>query len=193
MVKTISLKSLPDLKLIKLVRHEDRRGFFLEAYNQKAFSLKDAKGAEVSFVQDNHSLSRRAGTLRGMHFQLPPVAQAKLVRVVKGAILDVVVDIRRGSPSFGCHERVVLSAAQGDQLFVPIGFAHGFLTLEPDTEVIYKVSNYYSAEHDAGILWNDPVLGIDWQVDTKSVILSEKDKKQPRLAEIPQYFNYPAH
>ena len=166
-------------------RHEDTRGFFSETYSRRA--LAEA-GIDAEFVQDNHSLSVSRGTLRGLHFQAPPAAQAKLVRVVRGAILDVAVDIRVGSPSFGQHVRRELSAKEWNQLFVPEGFAHGFCTLEPDTEVIYKVSGDYAPEHDRGLLWNDPALAIDWPVSEP--LLSEKDRAHPPLGELPEYFRY---
>lgn len=176
---------IPACKLITPRRFADPRGWFSEVYNERAFA---EAGIGIRFVQDNHSLSVPAGTVRGLHFQRPPFAQDKLVRVVRGAIFDVAVDLRRGSPTFGRHVSVRLDAAQGQQLLVPIGFAHGFCTLEPNTEVIYKVSNYYSPEHDAGILWNDPALGIDWPVSAADAHLSDKDRRQPRLAEVSELF-----
>ncbi len=166
-------------------RHEDERGFFSETYSRRALA---AAGYDAEFVQDNHSLSVPQGTLRGLHFQAPPAAQAKLVRVVRGAILDVAVDIRVGSPSFGQHVRCELSDRNWNQLYVPEGFAHGFCTLEPDTEVIYKVTDYYAPEHDHGLLWSDPALGIDWPVSDP--LLSEKDRSHPPLRELPVYFTY---
>jgi len=167
-----------DVKLVKVKRHGDARGFFSEVYKKSAFA--DA-GLHPEFVQDNHSKSEKAGTIRGLHFQLPPYAQDKLVRVTRGRILDVAVDIRRGSPTFGRHVAVELSAENWLQLFLPVGFAHGFCTLERDTEVLYKVSAAYAPQCDAGILWNDPDLGIDWPVDARDAILSDKDGKLPRL------------
>ncbi len=140
------------------------------------------------FVQDNHSLSASRGTLRGLHFQTPPFAQDKLVRVTRGRILDVVVDIRNGSPTFGKYTSADLNAENGLQIFVPVGFAHGFVTLEDNTEVVYKVSNFYSVEHDGGLLWNDPALAIDWGLDGLVPVLSEKDSRHPVLANLPQYF-----
>lgn len=178
---------MPEVKLIETLRHGDARGFFSETYNLCSFSQAGIKSV---FVQDNHSLSAARGTLRGLHFQTHPFAQDKLVRVTRGRILDVVVDIRHGSPTFGKHTSVVLSAENGLQVFVPIGFAHGLVTLEADTEVVYKVSNFYSAEHDGGLLWNDPALGIDWALDGMAPALSEKDCRHPRLSDLPQYFNY---
>lgn len=166
---------------VKPPKFGDHRGFFSEVYNQKAFA--DA-GIDIAFVQDNHSLSGDRGTVRGLHFQSPPFAQDKLVRVVRGSIFDVAVDLRRGSPTYGKHVSAILSADAWSQLLVPIGFAHGFMTLEPNTEVIYKVSNYYSPTHDHGLLWNDPALGIEWPLSQEQAVLSDKDRKQPLLAEV---------
>jgi dTDP-4-dehydrorhamnose 3,5-epimerase len=140
------------------------------------------------FVQDNHSLSRDVGTVRGLHFQTAPFAQDKLVRVVSGAILDIAVDLRRSSPTFGRHVVVELSKENWRQLFIPIGFAHGFVTLEPDTEVIYKVTNFYSPQHDCGVAWDDPDIGVDWPVAAESVVLSDKDRKWPRLRDLQEVF-----
>ncbi len=181
MAAAITPLSLPAVRLIVPDRFGDDRGFFSESYSRR--TLADA-GIEDEFVQDNHSLSAQVGTVRGLHYQLPPFAQAKLVRVTRGAILDVAVDIRRGSPTFGQHVAATLSAAAWNQLYVPVGFAHGFCTLEPDTEVIYKVSAYYSRAHDRGIRWNDPELRLAWPVDAAAAILSAKDQIQPRLAEV---------
>ncbi|MGF1551611.1 MAG: dTDP-4-dehydrorhamnose 3,5-epimerase [Paracoccaceae bacterium] len=182
---------IPSVKIVRPRKFGDHRGFFSETYNKRAFA---EAGIELDFVQDNPSLSADAGTIRGLHYQSPPFAQDKLVRVVKGAILDVAVDIRRGSPTFGRHVSARLSAEGWEQILVPIGFAHGFITLEPGTEVIYKVTNYYSREHDHGILWNDPALGIDWNLGPlgggDAAILSDKDTKQPRLADIDSLFDY---
>ena len=144
-------------RIIVPKRHVDDRGWFSETFHEKR--LYDA-GITCRFVQDNQSSSKRAGTLRGLHFQLPPAAQAKLVTVVKGRILDVAVDIRRGSPTFGKHVSIELSAESGRQLYIPVGFAHGFLTLEDDVVVMYKVSDYYAPAHDSGICWNDPDIAI---------------------------------
>lgn len=174
------------VKLLTPKKHGDRRGFFSETYNKRA--LAEA-GAAVDFVQDNHSLSADAGTVRGLHFQAPPFAQTKLVRVVRGAVFDVAVDIRRGSPTFGRHASAVLSAEAWNQILVPAGFAHGFMTIEPDTEVIYKVDACYAPSHDFGILWNDPALGIAWPLPEARAILSDKDRAQPRLAEIESPFD----
>ena len=167
-------------------RFGDERGFFSEVYNASAFA---EAGIETLFVQDNHSLSARVGTVRGLHFQSPPHAQVKLVRVTRGRILDVAVDLRRSSPTYGRHVAVELSAQNWRQLLVPVGFAHGFCTLEPDTEVVYKVSAPYAAAHDLGLAWDDPALGIAWPVGPAEATLSDKDRRQPRLADLPPYFD----
>lgn len=164
--------SIPDVKIVTPVKFEDSRGFFSETYNRDAFRRI---GIDVDFVQDNHSRSERAGTLRGLHFQTPPYAQAKLVRALRGAILDVAVDLRRSSTHYGRHVKHVLTAENGTQIFIPEGFAHGFITLEPGTEVAYKTSNVYSPKHDRGLPWDDPVLCIDWGW-TGELYLSDKDK-----------------
>jgi dTDP-4-dehydrorhamnose 3,5-epimerase len=177
---------IPDVKIITPVRHGDARGFFSEIFREDVLAQH---GIDIRFVQENHSYSAAKGVLRGLHFQAPPMAQAKLVRVAVGAILDVAVDIRIGSPSYGRHVAVELRADLGNQLFVPEGFAHGFCTLMPDTQVLYKVNRYYSAEHDGGILWNDPALGIAWPVAPGDAVLSDKDRRQPRLADLPPLFH----
>ncbi len=173
--------SIPDVIALSPKKYADRRGFFSETYNKQALG---AAGIDVDFVQDNHSLSREKGTVRGLHFQTPPFAQTKLVRVTRGSVFDVAVDLRRSSPTYGLHVSIVLSASEWTQVLVPIGFAHGFMTLEPDTEVIYKVTNYYAPDHDKGLLWNDPSLGIQWPIPENEAILSEKDQRQPELAEL---------
>ncbi len=160
-------------------RFADARGFFVETYNAERF--RTAGIADI-FVQDNHSLSIEAGTVRGLHFQAPPRQQAKLVRVLKGAAIDVAVDVRKGSPTYGRHVRVHLSADNGAQLLVPAGFLHGFATLEPMTEIAYKVSEFYSAKHDGAVLWNDPALKIDWGIDPARAVLSDKDAKAVSFA-----------
>jgi dTDP-4-dehydrorhamnose 3,5-epimerase len=177
--------SLSDVRLIRSKRIADLRGYFAEAYVYRDFV---AAGIADEFVQDNQSFSVAAGTVRGLHFQIPPFAQAKLVRVLRGKILDVVVDLRRASATFGKHLTVDLSAENGDQLFVPIGFAHGFCTLVGDTEVFYKVNNVYSSAHDQGLNWADPTLGIHWPVNESQAILSEKDRALPMLGALPVYF-----
>lgn len=179
---------IDDVILITPDRYADERGFFSETYNRDRFA--EAAGIVADFVQDNQSLSRAKGTLRGMHFQIPPRAQDKLVRAVRGAVLDVVVDIRVGSPTFGRWVSAVLSAENWAQLWVPKGFAHGVCTLEPDTEIAYKTTDTYSAEHDRGLAWDDPELGIDWPVDETSAVLSERDRGHPRLASLEAYFTH---
>jgi len=176
---------IPDVRIVTPRRFVDHRGSFSETYNRQRFL--DA-GIDVEFVQDNHSLSREVGTVRGLHFQIGPFAQAKLVSVLRGRILDIVVDLRKSSPTYGRHVPLELAAETGQQLFVPVGFAHGFCTLEPDTEVAYKVSAYYSPEHDRGLAWDDPDLGIAWPVRPESAILSDKDRVHPRLADLTAYF-----
>lgn len=169
-------------------RFEDERGFFSETWN---FARWTEAGIDTDFVQDNHSLSKDKGVLRGLHYQAPPMAQAKLVRVSRGAVFDVAVDIRPGSPTFGKWVSTILSAEQWNQLFVPEGFAHGFLTLQPDTEVQYKTSAPYSPEHDRAIRFDDPAIGIDWPIDGNELILSDKDRSAPLLAEVETGFSYP--
>ena len=174
--------------LIHPKRFGDSRGWFTEVYNEKRFA---EFGITCRFVQDNHSMSVPVGTIRGLHFQTPPFAQDKLVRCIRGSIFDVAVDIRHGSPSYGKWVGAVLSAENGDQLFIPAGFAHGFVTLEPSTEVTYKVSSGYAPANDGGILWNDEDIGVDWRLPAGvEPILSDKDKKQPRLAEFESPFPY---
>jgi dTDP-4-dehydrorhamnose 3,5-epimerase len=172
---------IPGPLLIVPRRFQDARGFFLETWSERDF---EALGAGVRFVQDNHSFSVAAGTVRGMHFQLPPRAQAKLVRVLRGAVLDVVVDLRRGSPTYGHHAAVELSAANARQVFVPTGFAHGFCTLEPETEVAYNASDYYDADLERGLAWDDPDLALPWPVAAGRAVLSDKDRRQPRLRDM---------
>jgi len=176
---------IPDVKILSPKKLGDHRGFFSETYNRKLFA--DA-GITCEFVQDNHSLSGNKGVVRGLHYQLPPAAQHKLVRVVHGAILDVALDIRRNSPTFGRHVSAIVSAENWKQMFVPIGFAHGFVTLEANTQVIYKVSDYYSPQHERGIRWNDPALKIDWGIAIEQAILSQRDTQHPVLAQTHDLF-----
>lgn len=180
----ITSLDIPDVKLITPRIFRDERGFFSETYNQQRLAEGGITGF---FVQDNHSLSRRAGVVRGLHYQLPPHAQGKLIRVIRGAIFDVAVDIRPGSPTFGQHVTARLSAENWQQLWVPPGFAHGFCTLEPDTEVIYKVTDLYHPDSERGIRWNDPALAIDWPVSPSEVQLSDKDRQNPALADSEPY------
>lgn len=182
----VELSAIPEVKIITPKRLGDRRGFFSEVYVRKTFA---AAGIDLDFVQDNHSRSREVGTIRGLHFQAPPFAQVKLVRVTRGRILDVAVDLRRSSPTFGRHVAVELSEENWRQLLVPIGFAHGFCTLEPDTEVLYKVTNDYAPAHDFGVAFDDPTLAIAWPVETEKAILSDRDRRLPRLADCPPAFD----
>ena len=177
--------AIPEVKILTPKKFGDARGFFSEVYSRKAW--REA-GLDYDFVQDNHSYSAEVGVIRGLHFQTAPFAQDKLVRVARGRILDVAVDLRAGSPSYGRHVAVELSAANWRQLLVPVGFAHGFCTLEPDTEVLYKVTQVYSPAHDRGLAFDDPALGIDWGVDAAKAVLSDRDRRHPRLAELgPQF------
>jgi dTDP-4-dehydrorhamnose 3,5-epimerase len=177
--------AIPGVLVLRPARLIDGRGFFSETFR---LSWMAEAGLPASWVQDNHSLSVAAGTIRGLHFQVPPRAQDKLVRVTRGSVLDVSVDLRRGSPTYGRHVAVTLSAADWGQVFIPRGFAHGYCSLEPDTEVLYKVTDYYSAEHDRGLLWNDPALGIEWPVPAEAALVSERDRRHPTLAALPDYF-----
>lgn len=181
----IQALSLPGVYLLTPERHSDERGYFCEVYSRQTF---EEHGLFFDFVQDNTSLSLNINTVRGLHFQLPQSAQAKLVWVDQGAVRDVIVDLRRSSPAYGQHLAIELSASNGLQLLVPRGFAHGFLTTAPDTLVHYKTDGYYDLDHDAGLLWNDPGLGIDWKCNVDHVLLSEKDKNLPLLKELPPYF-----
>ena len=176
---------LSDVLVVEPSRNADDRGFFSETYNRRAFA---EAGIDVEFVQDNHSMSRPVGTVRGLHYQIAPMGQAKLVRVVRGAIFDVAVDLRRDSSTFGRFASVILSAENGKQLFVPVGFAHGFATMEPDTEVVYKVSAYWSRAHERSLLWNDAELGIDWPVAPAKALLSPKDRTAPPFRSLEDFF-----
>jgi dTDP-4-dehydrorhamnose 3,5-epimerase len=179
--------NIPEVKLIAAKKFGDERGFFSETFNLERY--REA-GISMECVQDNHSMSGPVGTVRGLHFQIGPKAQAKLVRVVRGAVLDVAVDIRKGSPTYGHHVAAVISAKDWNQLYIPRGFAHGFCTLEPDTEFLYKVDDYYSPEHERGIQWDDPDLGIAWPVEGDKALLSAKDTENPGFAALPDYFIY---
>jgi len=176
---------IAEVLIVKARRFIDHRGYFTETFSWRSFV---DLGINCEFVQDNESMSEHRGTVRGFHFQVPP--QAKLVRVLKGSIFDVALDIRRGSPTFGRWCGATLTAASGEQLFIPRGFAHAFCTLEPRTEVAYKVDAYYSPEEEAGIIWNDPALAVDWPILSDEAILSESDARLPRLADIVSPFVY---
>lgn len=175
--------ALPGVMILTPTRHGDARGFFSESWNRQR--MQDA-GIDIEFVQDNHSLSTKTGTLRGLHFQSPPHAQAKLVRCGKGALYDIAVDIRRGSPTYGQWVGVDLSFENGRQLLVPAGFLHGFVTRVPDTEIIYKCSDYYSPECDGAVHWDS--CGINWDIDAANILLSEKDAKAPKLEDFDSPF-----
>ena len=177
---------IPDVLLLTPSRYQDPRGFFSETWNQDRFA---AAGVPGPFVQDNHALSTERGVLRGLHLQIGPNAQGKLVRVVRGSIWDVAVDVRRGSPTFGRHVGAVISAENWRQIWVPVGFLHGYCTLEPDTEVIYKVTAAYDRPAERGVLWNDPALGIPWPIPADEAILSDKDNILPLLADCQPWFH----
>ena len=178
---------IDDVKIVWPDKFCDHRGFFSETFNSEKFKLS---GLDLSFCQDNHSISEKAGTLRGMHFQINPYAQGKLLRVTRGAIYDVAVDIRAGSPTFGEWVGYEISAKLWNQIFIPVGFAHGFCTLEDNTEVMYKVTAPYSPENERGLAWNDDELAIDWPIDNDAPILSEKDTSYPELRNLPTFFKY---
>lgn len=183
----MKFESLAISGLVKITpkRIGDDRGYFSETFRADAFS---ANVGDFTFVQHNQSLSIPVGTVRGLHFQLSPAGQGKLVRCLRGAILDVAVDLRRSSSTFGRHVALELRDDDGVQLWIPEGFAHGFCTLEPDSEIAYLVTSYYSPEHDRGLRWNDPALGIDWPVKESDAILSAKDTRQPHLSELDTLF-----
>ena len=177
--------AIPDVILITPDRFGDERGFFSETWHHARFA---DLGIPRHFVQDNHAYSAAKGVLRGLHLQIAPNPQGKLIRVVRGSIWDVVVDVRHGSPTFGQHVGTVLSAANWKQLWVPVGFLHGYCTLEPDTEVIYKVTWEYDRSAERGVIWNDPDLRVSWPISESEAILSEKDRKLPSLASCPVWF-----
>ena len=177
--------ALAGVKILTPKRFGDARGFFSESWSRARMA---EAGLDYDFVQDNHSMSMAVGTLRGLHYQRPPHAQAKLVRCGRGRLLDVAVDIRVGSPGYGQWIAVELSFDNGKQLLIPEGFLHGFLTLEPETEIVYKCSDYYAPECDGAVAWDDPALGIDWGISAP--VLSDKDAKAPKLAEIDKPFEW---
>lgn len=180
-----SAEGAPDVKILVPERYGDGRGFLSEVWHRRA--LAEA-GIAFDVAQENHSFSAEAGTVRGLHYQLPPNGQAKLVRVVRGAALDVAVDIRRGSPTFGRHVAVELSADAWNQLYIPEGFAHGFCTLEPNTHFVYKLSGYYAPDAERGLFWADPALGIDWPVHEAEAVLSDRDRRLPLLDDLEEVF-----
>ncbi|QYX58688.1 dTDP-4-dehydrorhamnose 3,5-epimerase [Roseovarius sp. SCSIO 43702] len=179
--------ALPGVLLLTPLRHGDERGFFSESWSRR--TLRET-GIDIDFVQDNHSLSERAGTVRGLHFQAPPHAQDKLVRCGRGVLFDVAVDIRQGSPTYGQWVGYELSFENARQLLVPAGFAHGFVTRAPDTEIIYKCSAYYAPDCDRALRWNDPRIGIDWGISEADAILSDKDARAPDLAGLKSPFEW---
>ena len=180
-------QSVPDILVIEPTKHGDERGYFVETFRQD--KLEDALGFKINFIQDNETKSTK-GVLRGLHFQLVPHAQSKLVRVIEGEVLDVAVDIRRGSPSFGQHVAVKLSDVNKKQIFIPRGFAHGFVVLTDTATLTYKVDNYYSPECDRGLAFDDIDLNIDWRLTKQELLLSDKDTQQPRLTELTEYFDF---
>ncbi len=184
----VTKTEIPGVVLITPARFGDDRGFFSEIYNRRA--LADI-GIHADFKQENYSYSADRGTLRGLHFQLPPATQTKLLRVVKGAVLDVCVDCRIGSPTYGKHVKAEITAESRQQILCPQGFAHGMLTLMPHTEIAYRVDAYYAPDLDSGVSFDDPDLAIDWPLPMKDIILSEKDRKQPAFRDLPAVFSYP--
>lgn len=183
----IKRTSIPGVLALQPRYFPDPRGYFVETYNAR---WAQAAGLTAAFVQDNQSLSRRRGTVRALHFQVPPRTQAKLVRALRGSIYDVAVDLRIGSPTYGRWTSAILTAEAGEQLFIPRGFAHGFCTLQPETEVAYKADDYYAPECERGLIWNDPMLAIDWPVAPAAAVLSEKDLRLPRFADFASPFTY---
>jgi dTDP-4-dehydrorhamnose 3,5-epimerase len=177
----------PEVKIFQLNTHSDKRGLFVETWNQDCLNQLDKM---PEWRQDFFSISLKKGTVRGLHFQAPPADQCKLVRASKGSLFDVIVDIRHGSPTYGEHCSIILKADDYQQLFIPSGFAHGFCTLEDNTEVMYKISGSYAPEQSGGIFWNDPDLGIDWPVDASEAVLSEKDRTRPEFKGFPIVFYY---
>lgn len=173
--------------LLRPRRFGDERGWFMETYSETAAA---AAGIDARFVQDNQSFSASQGTIRGLHYQRPPHAQAKLVRCLRGSIMDYAVDIRRGSPTYGRHVAARLTAEGREQLYVPVGFAHGFVTLEPDVEIAYKVTDVYAPDCDGGIAWDDPMIDIDWPLPPSGAVLSDKDRGLPTLAQFDSPFDY---
>jgi dTDP-4-dehydrorhamnose 3,5-epimerase len=179
--------SIEDIFALVPMKRVDQRGFFSETYRSEIFS---SQGIGANFVQENHVYSAERGVLRGLHFQIPPRAQGKLVRCIRGAILDVAVDIRNQSPTFGHHVALELSAANWKQLWLPPGFAHGYITLEPNCEVIYKVTDYWAPDCERGLAWDDPSLAIDWRCSSSDIILADKDRRNPRLADLDLLFQF---
>lgn len=178
---------IPDVKILKPVRHKDQRGFFSEIFSQPTLQ---AAGLQLDIAQENFAFSIQQNTIRGLHYQTPPYAQDKLIQVVRGAIFDVALDLRNGSPWFGQFVGAEISADNWNQILVPAGFAHGLCTLEPNTAVIYKVTAPYSPDHEGGICWNDPDLQIPWPISPQDALLSDRDQSLPRLSELDSPFEY---
>ena len=179
-MSSLNKTAIPDVKVVTPVRHQDARGFFVETWNRRVLA---EHGLVLEFVQDNLAHSKKAGTVRGLHYQDSPMAQGKLVGVLRGAVFDVALDIRAGSPTYGQHVSVTLSADEGNQIWIPEGFAHGYCTLEDDTLLFYKQTAFYAPDQEGGILWNDPALDIEWPVGAESAILSDKDLALPSFAQ----------
>jgi dTDP-4-dehydrorhamnose 3,5-epimerase len=186
-LEIVSADGLPAVRVILPRRQRDARGFFSEVWREDAMT---GAGIDLRFIQENHALSCTTGTVRGLHFQVGKSAHAKLIRCPRGSILDVAVDIRRGSPTYGRHAAVVLSDENWKQCYVPAGFAHGYCTLQPNTEVIYKVTAYYDPSSERGVAWNDPEIGIVWPVAPELAVMTERDRTFPRLAELPEFFAF---
>ena len=186
-IEITAAEHLPSVRVLSSVRHRDERGFFSEVWREDALAQA---GITCRFVQENHALSGARGTVRGLHFQIGEASQAKLIRCLRGSIFDVVVDLRRGSPSLGRHMNTILSAENWKQLYVPAGFAHGYCTLEENSEVIYKVSAYYDPQAERGLAWDDPDLGIEWPIPRGTAILTPRDQKWPRLHDLPAFFSF---
>ena len=179
--------TIPGLVEIRPSKISDERGYFSETFRADKFA---GYGDASSFVQDNQSLSVKAGTVRGIHFQTHPAAQGKLVRCLQGKLFDVAVDLRQGSPTFGASVSVILTPEDNNQLWIPVGFGHGFCTLEPNSVTSYRVTEFYSPEHDKGVAWDDPAFGIQWPALADPTTLSAKDRSQPRLDQLPPYFTW---
>ncbi len=190
-VEGLEVKSLeiPEIKLFRAERREDRRGYVVSTYNKAFFG---SLGVHTDFVHENHCFSHRRGTVRGFHYQLPPYGQAKLIRVTRGRILDVNVDLRKGSPTFGRHVKAELTPEGWNQILVPVGFAHCYCTLEDDTEVIFKLGSPFAPRHAVGLAWNDPDLGVTWPITPDEAIVLERDLDRPHFSELTQFFPYPA-
>ena len=186
-LEIVSADGLPAVRVILPRRQRDDRGFFSEVWREDVMT---GSGINLRFVQENHALSCAMGTVRGLHFQVGNSTQAKLIRCPRGSILDVAVDIRSGSPTYGRYAAIVLSDENWKQCYVPAGFAHGYCTLQPNTEVIYKVTAYYDPSSERGVAWNDPEIGIVWPVAPELAVMTERDRTFPRLAELPQFFTF---